>query len=343
MAPLRLAVLCALVGAGASGDACADAETAETAEASLLQFARIAVNTLTEGEMAARALVMEQEASGLDLADPGTPPCCGSDLDMTMLLEDHNAQCETVFLTTLLATRKDPQSKIYGPPDFSYFQRYWRSILALPAGAGKAVIMHDYLPDNVTSNYSTKDGSVSFVKVDISGFDPLLGLNDLRYQLFEQQVKNHPDWDTVFLTDISDVVVLHNPCAFVERQPERVFVGSQHAKMKPYKFIRDKFLELGGKYLEWYDAQPDDHYTMLNAGILGGKRSMVLAALERMNAVVTDPELASRKAGEPVRVNMAAFNYVFYTAFANQTVTGHPLHSQFSLYDNRTDVYFRHK
>lgn len=39
----------------------------------------------------------------------------GSALDLSLLLDDHSSTCETVFLTTLLSTRDDPQRHILGP------------------------------------------------------------------------------------------------------------------------------------------------------------------------------------------------------------------------------------
>jgi len=206
----------------------------------------------------------------------------------------------------------------------------------------KSVVLHDILDENITNTYTTRDGAVSFRKVDISGMDPIMGLNDLRFLLFEEELNKHPEWDTVFLTDIRDVVVVHNPCSLVEERPDALFVQSEKSSMKPFPYVRGKFEEMGGKYLEWYDAVPDQT-NLLSPGLIGGKRSVVLKALDGLNAVMTDPELASRKEGK-VKINFVAANYAFRTNFDSKNiVTGSPLHSEYWAYENRTDVYFRHK
>jgi len=275
---------------------------------------------------------------------PLTPPGAGSDLDLAMLLADHSGDCKTVLLTNVFTTREDPQAKRHGMPTFEYFERYYRSILSLPSGRASAVIFYDDLPEDLVRNYTSGDGAVSFTKVDISGLDPIMGLNDLRYQVFEEHIKKHPEWETIFMTDINDVTVIHNPCAFVDRTPDKLFVGSQTEPLKPREFIHHKFEQAGGKYLKWYEAQPDFSLPLLNAGIIGGKRSVVLRALRKVNEMLEDPELPGRKMDVGVRINMEAVNYVFYTAFGRESlVTGVPLHSKFYYFQNRTDVYFWHK
>jgi len=263
---------------------------------------------------------------------------------MPLLLDDHSSTCETVFLTTAFGSRPDPQAKRYKPPTLDYIERYYRSILSIPGGKAKALIFHDGLPDDIVRNYSTADGAVTFVKVDLSGMDENLGLNDLRYQVYEEQVKKHAEWETVFMTDASDVVALHNPCVLVARQPDKIFVGSQPSHIKPFPYIQMKFEEMGGKYLEWYKAQEDGKVTLLNAGIIGGRRSRVLDALAEINQALLDPMLEVRRNGSNVRVNMPAINYVFHAQLGDdKIVTGAPLHSKFWAYEDRADVYFKHK
>eukprot|EP00429_Kryptoperidinium_foliaceum_P018701 CAMPEP_0176038796 /NCGR_PEP_ID=MMETSP0120_2-20121206/19229_1 /TAXON_ID=160619 /ORGANISM="Kryptoperidinium foliaceum, Strain CCMP 1326" /LENGTH=354 /DNA_ID=CAMNT_0017372191 /DNA_START=65 /DNA_END=1129 /DNA_ORIENTATION=+ len=272
------------------------------------------------------------------------PPGGGVDLDLEMLVEDHSQACHTVFLTNVFTTRADPQGKRKGMPDFTYFERYYRSMLSLPSGRASALILYDYLPEELVSNYTTGDGTVSFLKVDVSHIDKLMGLNDLRFLVFEEQVKKHPEWETIFLTDIRDVMAIHNPCFFVNRNPDKLFVGSQPNNLKPYKWALRQFAMAGGKYLDWYNSQPDDDVVELNAGLLGGKRPMILSVLRKINEMLMDPELGGRKNHTNVTVNMAAVNYACYQGFGKEkVVTGSPLHSEFRSFENRTNVYFWHK
>jgi len=284
------------------------------------------------------------EAGSGESRDDRRPPSGGSDLDLSILLDEHSEACHTVYLTNVFTTRPDPQGKRKGVPDFTYFERYYRSILSLPTGRASAVILYDSLPEDLVRNYSTGDDVLSFRKVDISKLDPLMGLNDLRFLVFEEEVKKHPEWSTIFMTDIRDVLAIHNPCMFVKRHPEKIFVGSQPNSLKPYWVAAKQFGRAGGKYLAWYTAQPDDAVPELNAGLIGGRRPVVLKVLSKIIEVLLDPETTGRKERTNVTINMPAVNYGIYTNFGmKMIVTGRPLHSEFRGYENRTDVYFWHK
>mmetsp|Transcript_117158 Transcript_117158/g.338721 ORF Transcript_117158/g.338721 Transcript_117158/m.338721 type:complete len:344 (-) Transcript_117158:84-1115(-) len=338
-APLACALVWSLLVAAWSqgeelGSACGDDETTSTLQ--LLGVDAVAGSSLVQAGSESRDSVGDSAPRG--------PPGGGGDLDLRLLIEDHNQTCTTVFLTNVFTTRADPQGKRKGIPDFTYFERYYRSIMAIPSGRAQAVVLYDYLPEDLIRNYSVGDKALTFKKVDVSKIDKLMGLNDLRFLLFEDEVKAHPEWGTIFMTDIRDVMAIHNPCSFVDRHPDKLYVGSQPNNMKPYKWMLRQFDMAGGKYLEWYNSQPDDDRLELNAGLLGGKRPMILQVLRKINAMLMDPELGGRKNQTNVTVNMAAVNYACYEGFGiERVVTGAPLHSEFRAFENRTDVYFWHK
>jgi len=295
--------------------------------------------------------------AALQLAPKGQRPqaFAGDPLVAARLLEDdHRSTCSAVLLTTFLSSKPDPIRGGHIPLTRSYIERYYRSVLAIPGGRARAVVLHDNLPENVTGPMTMPDGSFSFVKVDVSGIDPLLSPNDLRYLLFQEQVAQHPEWSTVFMTDGRDVTVMHNPCVLVERHPEKVFIQSEEGiPLAMSKFVGFGFTGLGGKYKEWFEqlgSGRDPSREVLNPGIVGGSRTVVLDFLAKFRAVFLDPEMALRKnadvfetAGNVINVNMAVANYVVYKDLAASIQTGLPLHSRWSLHENRTDVYFTHK
>ena len=45
---------------------------------------------------------------------------------------------------------------------------------------------------------SRSAGSVEFVRVNLSAYDAQLGINDVRYLLFAEQIRAHPEWDVIF-------------------------------------------------------------------------------------------------------------------------------------------------
>jgi len=248
-----------------------------------------------------------------------TPPGAGSELDLKLLLDDHNKACDTVFLTGLFTTRGDGQGELLKKLGFQYFSRYYLSILSLPSGRAKSVIMYDDLPEDLIKRYTTGDGTVSFVKANTSGQE---SSKDFRFKVFEEEVSRHPEWGNVFVTNSHDVTVVHNPCVIVEQHPEKLFVGSQDSHM------------------EMHTAPEEKSLPELSSGILGGKRSVVLKALRKINKVVSDPEFISA-APDTVDLFAEAINYAGAAEFGTQMVmTGSPLHSLYGARETRTDVYF---
>lgn len=262
------------------------------------------------------------------------------------LLDDHSSTCSTVFLTTVFSTRSDPIHGGFIEPGLAYFERYMQSILKIPGGRVKAVVLHDSIPENMTGPLTVADGSFSFTKVDISRFPKWLSVNDVRFLLFEEVVKQHPEWVTVFMSDVHDVRFFHNPCVLVERQPDKVFVHSQDLEsLAGSGFMRGKFRMLGGQYDKWYNHTKAANSTIrvLNAGVVGGRRPVVLDVLAKMRAIYQDPDFVERRRGRRTCVNMAVVNYVLYTEFATRIETGYPLHGRWLAHSNRSDVDFQHK
>lgn len=170
------------------------------------------------------------------------------------LLDDHQSTYHTVFLTTVFSTGHYPVHPGRVEPSVAYFEKYMRHILKIPGGRVKAVVLHDSIPENVTGPLTMADGSFSFVKVDTLRFPKHLSLVDMRYLIFEEQVKQHPEWSTLFMSDVHDIQFFHNPCVLVDRQPDKVFVHSQEKqRLRGNGFVAAQFQVLGGQYYEWYN------------------------------------------------------------------------------------------
>jgi len=265
--------------------------------------------------------------------------------EVGLLLRDHRASCSATILTTVISGRQDWQRHRHIQPSFSYFREFYKSVLSIPGGRAHAIVLHDGLPPSITDQYAAPDGSFSFVKVNLSNFGPDLGVNDVRYMLFREQLAAHPEWDTVFMTDASDVTLRHNPCQLVADAPERVYIGSESSDLKHNPFMRERFKEMGGKYLVWFKSLPDGHVNLWNAGVIGGKRAKMLELTSRIVDVLNDPELAVRQEKKEVNVNMGALNWVILNFYAPGEVgSGEPMHTHYKKYQRmREDVYFIHK
>mmetsp|Transcript_81308 Transcript_81308/g.225921 ORF Transcript_81308/g.225921 Transcript_81308/m.225921 type:complete len:223 (+) Transcript_81308:53-721(+) len=164
------------------------------------------------------------------------------------LIDDLQSTCHTVFLATVFSSRNNPVHGGRVKPTVSYFEKYMRSILTIPGGRVKAVVLHDSIPDNVTSPLTMADGSFSFVRLDTLRFPKWFILVDMRYAMIEEQVKQPPEPITVCMSGVRDVVFFHNPC---ERQPDNVFVHSQEQQaLMGARYVAGQFKTLGGQYCE---------------------------------------------------------------------------------------------
>mmetsp|Transcript_174702 Transcript_174702/g.560295 ORF Transcript_174702/g.560295 Transcript_174702/m.560295 type:complete len:391 (-) Transcript_174702:49-1221(-) len=262
-----------------------------------------------------------------------------------LLLRDHNATCKTVILSDFITGRKDWQRNRHIKPSLEYFEKFYESVLSVPGNGVKAVVLHDGLPKNITDKYTTDDRAFSFVRVNLTNFQGSLGVNDLRFVLFHDMIEQHPEWDTVFMTDLSDVAVRHNPCHLVALGPSKLYLGREGGPLALNPWMGLRFKDMGGKYLKWYRRQRLGSGRIQNAGIIGGRRELLLGFLTKMVAVMSDPELAVRRRGREVNVNMAALNWVVHNLYRGHEIfSGIPLHSRYKGgEDNRSDVYFIHK
>mmetsp|Transcript_81307 Transcript_81307/g.225918 ORF Transcript_81307/g.225918 Transcript_81307/m.225918 type:complete len:114 (+) Transcript_81307:226-567(+) len=107
----------------------------------------------------------------------------------------------------------------------------------------------------------------------------------------------------------------------------------------------NQFRWLGGQYEEWFNQTVGVNKTIkiLNCGVVGGKRSVVLDVLAKVGRIYRDSGFAERRGERATFVDMAVINYVLYKDFSTRIVTGYPLHSEWLRVENRTDVDFSHK
>ena len=220
------------------------------------------------------------------------------------------------------------------------------------------LIFHDGLSDAFLARYQRE--RIRFQYVDPTSIR--FSLCDQQYFFYLDYLKAHEEIARVFMTDVSDVTVMQNPFPLLTLG--FVYAGSQpgfiHVPNQPgwggesYQYIQDLLLVAGARYLDFINRldgtnqqvspQPAGRFgtlagfPVLNTGILGGYRRVVLKVLEKM--VMTLQEID--KGDE--NLNMGVFNYVLYKYFRDQTVTGAPIHSNFGRYEtHRQDIWFVHK
>jgi hypothetical protein len=241
----------------------------------------------------------------------------------------------------------DWQRKKHTDVDFKYMSKFYQSVRNFNDAALKAIVLHDGLPDNFTQEHTPLDNQITFVRVDLSKYDPLLGINDVRYHLFKEQLELHPEWDVVFITDVSDVVIRQNPCKHVNTLGrDKIYVGIEFEKLKPHPWMLKRYESMGGKYMDWYKRTVKNTDRIYNCGISGGTRGKLGVLVDQMLEVIEDKTMTVWKNRQEVNVNMAALNWILYTKYnvAMDVKSGPPVHSDYKKYQkDRKDVSFIHK
>lgn len=272
----------------------------------------------------------------------GQVTACGGKYSETCdpgFLPKPSSSCGLMILTSFFTTKKDWQRGKLAKVSFAKIQKLYQTVLE--HGLQVSVI-YDSLPEDFVKKYTCNN--FHFVQVDLNDFNKRYGVNDVRYFFFERLVRQHTDWQNVFIIDAFDVRVAMNPCHGLRKGI--LYVGQEMDKLRKHPWMRARFQKMGGKYLQWYnaEAQGSAKRKILNCGITGGRRDVMLKLLAKMTAVLRDPAIAIMQKKEDINLNMAALNYIVYNAFAGQFAGGPPVHSMYKRYQSRRkDVWFIHK
>lgn len=246
--------------------------------------------------------------------------------------------CGLMIMTSFFTTKKDWQRGTYTRGTFSKMKRLYRSALRM---GHNVTVIYDDLPEELLARFSCD--RFRFARVDFSKYDRRFGVNDIRYFFFDDLLKAHPEWRAAFVVDAFDVRVAMNPCTGL--RPDMLYVGSEQDRLKGHPWMKARFQKMGGQYNEWYVKRIDAKMKILNCGITGGHRDVLLRLFARMKEVLGDPamDLWRKKKSEDINLNMAALNYIVYNEFGNNFAKGQPVHSVYKGFQKRSDVWFIHK
>jgi hypothetical protein len=246
-----------------------------------------------------------------------------------------------VILTVYFASKEDPQ-RTDAPrrgSRVSYLGAWFESVVRLQLSA---VVLHDHLSEDLTKRLEESDPKrrVHFVRVKLGD----RSTNDARFVLFRELLEENRDITHALITDISDVVLLRNPFELMDMLDQRfsLFVGSDIAFFENMGAIGWLQPRLHGCFGDERLATGDVSQVMelshvYNAGVIGGRRSAMLAFLQAVEAVLSPLPPAKN-------CNMPVVNYVLHRYFHGRTFTGFPLNSPFMLYHQRpAGVYIVHK
>jgi glycosyltransferase involved in cell wall biosynthesis len=227
-----------------------------------------------------------------------------------------------VVLTTLLTSRVDPQRGKKWPADPKSLQAWAKSI----KGA-EAVVLADELEEAPTG--------ATLVRVP----DVDMNVYYRRWLHVYQYLREHPEIGRVWVTDGSDVEMLHEPWA--DMRAGAVYVGSEQA------ILADEWMRKNhpAKKLQSF-LDEHSNRTMLNAGLLGGDREEVMRFAHAITQVYYD--LESRRFWKQERPevevgDMAAFNYIAYRYYGDRIQTGPRVHTTFKRDERNGWSWWKHK
>lgn len=213
--------------------------------------------------------------------------------------------------------------------DFKYIEPWYNSILSLDL---EARVFYDNLSDDFLDKYTTD--KIKFIKVQNSDYSNL----DWRWFCYRNFLKENK-FDSVFLTDGSDVTVVKDPSLILKEFPETdLFVCKDSISLAQFPYI-DIHREFNWNDYVWFCIMAN-RLDLINMGVVGGSYKNILLFLntfcqERIK--MGHPEFG--------QADMWLGQYVFRSLLSDkQILIGEPFTSVFKGYQiDRKDVYFIHK
>lgn len=229
-----------------------------------------------------------------------------------------------IIFTTYYTGKPNPQktAKEAVPNDFSMIEEWYNSVVRLGL---KGYIFHDHLTEAFTEKYSCDN--VLFIKVP---YYSNRGLNDERYYVYLEELSD-PNIEWVLTTDLFDVEFYKDPFEFMTDK-DKLYVGTETEDVSNIPSIKLRAKWSYGEDIDWWSKNIKN---MINAGIIGGHRDIVIDLFKRM---IKDFEGVDPK----LNVNMTVAAKCIL-ADKVPFVTGQPFHTMYKKNDRSGECYIRHK
>ena len=220
--------------------------------------------------------------------------------------------------------------------DYSLIEDWCNSIMQLDL---QGIIFHNNYTKTFCKAFSNKN--IQFVEIN---YDVNFNPNVYRYLIYSDFLKSNVQWiENVFVTDISDVVVIQNP--FIESpfttNPDFIFCGDE-PKILENEWMKNHSEHLRNKIFNYeeYEEKFKDT-TLLNCGIIGGNINVMQTFIEKLSEIHRIYNFDNKTA---YTGDMGAFNYLIRTQFNDQVLHGFPVNTEFKAYQTeRNDCWFKHK
>lgn len=212
--------------------------------------------------------------------------------------------------------------------DISYIEKWYNSIIELNL---EARIFCDNLSDDFINQYTTD--KIKFVKVETSDYSN----NDWRFFCYKNYLEENV-FDSVFLTDGSDVTVVQNPSGIISSFPNNdLFVCKDSIMLNEFPYLQIHQKAQWDDYV-WFSIC-QNRLELINMGVIGGNYKNIMLFLDKFC------ETRIRLGNPDFNSDMWIGQYVFRKLLANQKILiGEPFTSIFKKYEtDRKNVYFIHK
>ncbi len=227
------------------------------------------------------------------------------------------------------------RSQMLQDDDFSIIENWVNSISKLTL---QAIIFHNNFSESTVLKHQSKN--LLFIKIT---HDERFNPNVFRYFVYNQFLNQY--WnkiDSLFVTDVSDVLVLKNPFIqplFIEKN-DFIFCGDEPTNWN------NKWMQLHGYHLrsritDYLEIESEyKSHQLLNCGIIGGNISIIKPLIESIwhlhNTYNFDN--TSSYTGD-----MGAFNYIIRKNYTQKLFHGSPVNSEFKAYFDNGTNWFQHK
>lgn len=228
------------------------------------------------------------------------------------------------------------RNELVAEDDVSRIQDWYDSVTKLQL---RGVIFHNTFSQRTVEAYQNK--YVSFVSVS---YNKRLNANVFRYLVYQELLRQFADQIThLFVTDISDVVVIQNP--FVQplflQHPDALFCGDELETLDN-EWMHHHSTHLRNSITNFSDyEQANQQKTLLNCGIIGGNVQIMRELIDSLAYIHRTYTIHNQT---PYTLDMGAFNFVARTQFGERLLHGAPINTRFKQYEStRSDCWFRHK
>jgi hypothetical protein len=203
----------------------------------------------------------------------------------------------------------------------------------------KAIVFHNNFSKKTihqfTSNY------LQFVDVEA---DTVYKPNVNRYFIYKDYLSKFGHTiDNLFVTDITDVLLLTNPFAqeFFIQNSQHLFCGDEPTVLQNewMQLHSTSFRNKIAGYKEYEEKFKNE--VLLNCGIIGGNTALVSTFIDELCAI---HEQYNQHNTTDYTGDMGAFNYLVRSNYNYKILHGTPVNTIFKQYQhNRQDCWFAHK